>query len=572
MFDPTFRRLFKLFVLTAAFFVAVSPVPVIAQDEDDEAPAELMDKPIATLAVASVERLKTDIKHIFEISGREDVFEAMLEGLAGAGDLKGMDQNKPFGAMLFLESGFPPTPQVVGFFPVERIEDLTKTLEIGPVITKKVDDTHYEIIGQRREFYVRLQGGYAFLGSNPDVVDNDFPDPARQARALTAKYDIAATLNLDTIPPAMRTLFMGFVKSQANAEMQQRDDEPDGVYKIRRSQSQGMVDGLTQVMEELESLTIGLDANSTKSEGIFEIAMKAQENSKLAKEMKRISSKRSFFEPLIDEDAPLTVSVSFPIEEKDMERTHMLIDGLELELEREVTGGTSDEGLPPELTNMFQSLRDTLDDRHMNMFMQFFGEPGEFVIVGGVKMTGAQRMGTGIKDLLVRLDQDPDVEIGEISIDKDTHKNVTFHYIETKEVDDGGQRMFGDKLGLYVGAGTKTVWFAAGVDNALEQFKELIDKMQERKTDRTRKRQAPFQLVFNIRQWLGLSEEQEGVQFDAFEDGGDRLTMDLRPNNDGMRIRFRMEEGFLRLLGMSSGQRFDRRGERGEGRGRRGSD
>ena len=571
-------RLLRLFVIGMAFLGGFSVMPVLAQDEADDAPVELMKKPIATIAVGSVERLKTDIKHIFDVAGRPEIYEALENSLKNVGDLKGMEQTKPFGAMVFLRAGMSPIPTVVGFAPVEKIEDLTKTVEIGPVVTKKIDDTHYEIIGMRGEFQVLLKNGYAFIAADSEVLENDFPDPARSAKALTSKFDIGVTLNLDSIPRLTRDLFMGFVKSQANADMQQRDDEPDGVYKMRRASSENTLVGLTQVMNELERLTIGIDADAEKSEIAFEIVMDAQEDSKLAKEMKRINSKRSYYETLLNEDAPMTFSASLPIVEKDKKFWTDMIDGGALTLQAELFGDevSGDDGaLPPALTNMFDALRDTVEEGHTNMFMQFYGEPGAFSIVGGLKLVGGKAVGGGIKDLLERLAADIDVEVGSVELDAESHNDISFHHIAAKDADEA-ERVFGDQLGVYIGADNRTLWFAIGGDAAFEKTTELMDILAEPKpANRKRTRRAPFQMIFNISQWLGLDEDGEGMVLDAFEDGGDRVTVDIRTTDDGMRIRAQAEEGVVRLLGMGIGRRFDRRGERrnrGGGRGRPGAD
>ncbi|MFK7818426.1 MAG: hypothetical protein AB8G99_06895, partial [Planctomycetaceae bacterium] len=165
-------RAFALLFLFS--FVAAPCAPLMAQDEaEEDAPApELIRSPIGTVVLSSVDQLRNELKHVFELSGQMQVYEAMEGAMKSAGDLKGMDQTKPLGAMLFLRNGFPPTPEVIGFVPVEKIEDLTKTIEMGPVVTKKVGDGHYEIIGIRGEFQVKLENGYAYIMRNKELMEN----------------------------------------------------------------------------------------------------------------------------------------------------------------------------------------------------------------------------------------------------------------------------------------------------------------------------------------------------------------------------------------------------------------
>ncbi len=552
-----------MLVLLACCLVAS---PAIAQDEaeEDEVTPELMKAPIATIVVSSIDNVKTELKHVFEISGSMQVYEAMMGGLKTANDLKGMKQDKPFGAMLFLRNGFPPTPEVIGFVPVDKIEELTKTIEIGPVVTSKVSENRYEIIGGRRDFQVKLDNGYAFITANGDLLENDFPDPVRATKALTSKFDLAVTLNLDTIPEGMRALFLNFIKAQANADLQQRDDEPDGVYKIRRAQARNGLLAITQLMEQLESLTIGIDVNKEKSQAALEIHFEAQEDSELAKDMKRSNSMRSYFEQLIQEEAPLSFSMAAPMVDRVMEQWLEFIDGLELVLASEINGTDGDTTLDPAYTEAFEAGRETIKQAETDMFLQFYGEPGSFSIVSGVRLVGGQKINAGLKELAELLSEDIE-RFGQMEIDAESHNDVSFHRITPKDSGDA-EKIFGEEVSLYVGVGKRTGWIAFGGSSALEKTKELMDKLNEPKAgNRTRVRRGPIQLVVNAKQWLGLDEDGEGVQFDAFEDGGDRMTIDIRPTEKGMRIRAQVDDGYLRLIGMSAGRRFDRRQGRRNG-------
>ena len=86
----------------------------MAQDDaaaEEENQNATMEKPIAMVAVSSVERLRSDIKYLFDVTGRPDIYETMEAGLENVGNLKGMDQTRPFGVMIFLRAGFPPAPE-----------------------------------------------------------------------------------------------------------------------------------------------------------------------------------------------------------------------------------------------------------------------------------------------------------------------------------------------------------------------------------------------------------------------------------------------------------------------------
>ncbi|MFK7819906.1 MAG: hypothetical protein AB8G99_14385, partial [Planctomycetaceae bacterium] len=400
--------------------------------------------------------------------------------------------------------------------------------------------------------------------------ENQFPNPARIMRGLTSKFDFAISLNLDSVPPAMRKLALGFISAQANADLQQRDDEPDGVYKMRRAQQERGLEAITQILEQLERLVIGIDVDKENSQAALEIVFDAQEDSQLAKDMKQVNKKRSHFERLVQEEAPLSFSMSAPIIERDQQQYREMLDGLELWLPTVLNKGSDETTLNPAITAGIQALRDTVAEAHTDMFLQFYGAPGSFSIVGGGRVVGGQKINAGVKEVLMQFSDDINNEVGEIDFDHETYKDVVFHRMVARDADDAA-RVFGDEIGIYLGVGRRTAWLAVGGSDALDKTKELIDLLAEPKDgNRTRVRRGPFQLVVNAKQWLGLDDDGEGVQFDAFEDGGDRMTIDIRPTESGMRVRAQVDEGYLRLIGMAAGQRYDRRNERRARRGNRG--
>ena len=282
--------------------------------------------------------------------------------------------------------------------------------------------------------------------------------------------------------------------------------------------------------------------------------------------MKRVNTKRSHFERLVQDETPLSFSMSAPLIERDQQQYREMLDGFELWLPTVLNKGSDELTLAPAITAGIEALRDTVAEAHTDVFMQFYGEPGKFTIVGGTRLVGGQKINAGIKEVLMQFSDDINNEVGAIEFDYETYEDVVFHRMVARDADDAA-KVFGDEIGVYLGVGRRNAWIAVGGSDALDKTKELIDILKEPKDNtRGRVKRAPMQLVVNAKQWLGLDEDGEGVQFDAFEDGGDRMTIDLRPTESGMRIRAEVAEGYLRLIGMAAGQRFDRRQERRGGR------
>ncbi len=204
--------------------------PAVAQEVEEEVALP----PLVVINVAGADRLLGDVNYMFQTIGREDFKEVVNGFLGNVGNLKGLDRKKSLGLMLYFKAGFPPSVDPVGFVPVDNITDLLKTLELGPVTTKKVpgEESRYEIdvpvvfAEHRRRgrtknramapgtLHVKLQGGYAYVSTNVAAFDRELPDPGPLTQSLTQRYDLAASLNIEGIPEGMRTIFLDFLRAR----------------------------------------------------------------------------------------------------------------------------------------------------------------------------------------------------------------------------------------------------------------------------------------------------------------------------------------------------------------------
>ena len=118
-----------LALLVVGLIAAGVPSGSRAQDNDPDKPKPRpAAQPLVIFNVASVDRLLGDVRYLFDASGQSQINEMIDSGLAGVNDLKGLQRNKPMGAMLFLAPGLPPTPFLVSYVPVANIEELTQTI------------------------------------------------------------------------------------------------------------------------------------------------------------------------------------------------------------------------------------------------------------------------------------------------------------------------------------------------------------------------------------------------------------------------------------------------------------
>ena len=566
----SFRRRVTTVLTIMAFVLAGSISHSFGQNLTDEpAPAY----PVVTVCVASVDRIMDNIGYVFGEVERPEVMDLIGAGLANVRDLEGLDRTKPGGLMIFVSEGLIPLPIPVGFLPVSDIGELGQTFTSMGAQLKPIpgEEDRYELIPRRGPTsFLVMQGDYAFIGQNEESINRTFASPEEFAGPLANRYDICASANLQKTPKAVRDLILITIKNSAQASMQRRDDEPEAVYNLRRSQSEGNLHFVESILRDGEELTLGFKVDHTAKNAGLELIVKATPNSPFAKELKEGIAKPSYFAPAIDDSVPLSGSISVIMDKQGRKTMLDLFNLTEQESNRGLAGlpkDTAVEDIPglKSTQDLFDALRETIKEGHLDGFVQFFGEPGEkFVVVGGIKVVNAGAFGSGLSEVIEkasRTDANMEVELG-----VDSYGDIVFHKLSSKNRNPGDKRMFGEESALYFGTDNQALWFTVGGDAAMPTLRAAIDRITAGSdTGLRRDELAPFQLIVNLTEWININQsdrDQPGrfaaLALEAFDaDGSDIARLDARTLKNGFRVRIQVENGFLRLLGLAVASRID---------------
>lgn len=568
--------------------LGASSRPAFAQEEEPEVALP----PLVVVNIAGADRLMGDVNYMFHTIGREDLSQVVNGFLSNVGDLKGLDRKKSLGVMLYFKPGFPPSVDPVGFVPVDNIADLLKTIELGPVRTKKVpgEENRYEIDANDQTLQVKLQGGYAYVSNNADAFDRELPDPGPLTQSLTQRYDIAASVNIEGIPEGLRTIFLDFLRAQTEAEMQQRDDEPEAPYRARKAASMNNLKNIEAIVKDGKSLVIGVDASQEAKAIVLEFELKAKPSSGLAQNLKKFPGKPSVFANAYSEQIPLAMTGSWNLTDDDQKVFAEFVKAGQAGATEALKKQNLD---PTPLEGIVKSLESTVTTGSVDFFMQFVGEPpGKFAIVGGIKIDRTADFATGLEGLIKQLGNLEGV--AEMEVNAVTHNGVALHRILGAGNGDPGQRaMFGGMPALYIGAGRGALWFGVGKEGTDEQLKKAMTLVETVPAEPlTPDRIAPFQVVLNLSSWLNLGGDEENqdpqnfppvpddpaqarrqaeqrARFqaqqkarsdaakEAFKPENDRLLIRGRPTQDGFRLRLQFDEGFIKFLGLRAAQQLD---------------
>lgn len=512
------RILLSLTIAGICFAPAVNGQTTSDEEKEDKGFTLIEEgtRPLATVTFASADRFVEEARYIFDAAGTPDAFKLVEDWLSGSlNNLEGFNREKPFGVMVYLPVAFPPLPEFIGFVPVDSVEAATKLVEKAPVVISKTsEEGRYEVIGPNRTYPILLRDGYAFipLGNDPpaEALDRKLPNPAQLLASQAQQFDVSVTLDVDSLPIATRTLLMSVITSGISTQLQQRDGEPEGAYRIRKTEGARGLAALNQLIMDCQKITIGVDVVQEEHAVNFDFIVDALEGTKLLKEILQSTERPSYFIPLLDENAAVSVSMSSMMADRDKEAYIEMMDGIRMEVTRLIEenklGATPDENSP--IGKGLSAIQKSLEVGHVDLFAQFYRDSsGKLAIVGASRVEEGDDMGAGLLDAMTRLKDVEEIKkAGTLQIGSGEHQGITFHRLIFAQQPVEAVEVFGKDIGLTVGVGARSVWAVLGGEESYNTLKSVMDQLEESNQSPQEFRTPPnFRVIVNVNQLIEMA-------------------------------------------------------------------
>ncbi|MEZ6126248.1 MAG: hypothetical protein R3C49_24235 [Planctomycetaceae bacterium] len=604
-----------LSVLMLAVCLPVSRLSAQETETDSQPIFSLGTRPFLVLSTSSPNQLKDKAAFLFESAEYPEAVEAVLQKLdENVNGLNGLDWDRPAGVAVFLNSVFPPAFEFVAFLPISTVEDFQSMMQVGTALMREdsSEPGRYELITPNRNWPIRIANDYAYIQlppMDPDpAFDRDLPGAGTLVASTARNYAVALSLDVEAVPAPTRDLLLNLLTSFLSTQHQQRDEESDAQYAVRDAWQQRDIAGLKLLFNDTQRITIGVNVDEEQGGANIDLVLDARESSQMLEEIFLASTKPSYFTPLISDAAPLSVSYSNVMAERDSTAAAETLEALKAFIAQKIEelemGDIPVEGSP--LFNGISALRDTLKAGHLDVFAQFFRDSDEkLAVIAALRVEDGEAVAAGIQDVLQRLQNHEG--IGELTIGADEHAGISFHRLEFRNPDAGALALFGNDPGLEFGSGPRTAWACVGGSASFDVLKGVIDELAaayENPVDRDVP--ASFRIVLNFtefknlldsageanrksaaaeaeskpkdqdtpavteaaeagqnrrtrqgpsQQWRQRREENRKLALETLAEGDDRIQVEARPTETGVRIRAHLEMGFVRALGKVIGMR-----------------
>lgn len=610
--------------LSLALAALICPAQVLAQDDDGPTPIfSAGSRPFVYVMAASANRIKDEATYMFDVAGMPDAVNGILGVLdETVNGLSGLDWDRPAGMMVYLNSVFPPSFEVVSFLPVSSVEEFQSMMELGTQVMREEPNEpgRFELITPRRNIQIRIENNYAFIQMpimEPDpAFDRDLPSPTTMVAGLANQFDLGITLDVEAVPKATRSLLTNVLTSTMSTQMQQRDEEAESTYELRKAWMQADIDAFKLMFDECQKMSFGVNVDSDSRTANIDFVIDVKNGGQLLEEILASSTKPSYFSPLLSDDAPVSLSWSGLMAERDRERYGNALEALKGEVARVVEedgelGVVPSNGSP--LFAALDALQTTAREGYLDMFGQFYNDSdGKLALVGALRIQDGEDVASGLGDVLRRVQEK--VHFGKLTIGSSEHNGVAFHRLEIDDVDAGAVEIFGKGAGVTIGAGARTMWVCIGGDKSFDTLTGTMDqlvtayenpaerqmvsamrlvvkvnevitlaKSADEAKDKAKAEKAAEEKAAagkatavveeetkqvagssgrgserekRVSQWRERRAAQRELFMEALAEGDDRIELNARPTDHGMRMRASFEEGFIRGVGRMIGSRF----------------
>lgn len=602
------KRRFSIAAATLALTVLTSSI-ASAQDSDTS-PAPMFGagtRPIVTLNFASANRFKEKAEFLFETAGTPEALENIMETLEeNVNGLEGVNWDRPGGVMIFLNSVLPPSFEFVAYVPISSVEEFQAMVELGPVIMQKdsSEEGRYELIGPRRTTPVRIEGNYAFLQLPPmepdPAFERDLPSPLNLVGGLSNEFDVSLSFDVDAVPKPTRDLLYNMLVSFISTQHQQRDEEPDAVYAVREAWQQRDIAAIKMFFQDAKRFTLGIGLSEEEACANLDMVMEARDASDMLEEMFLSISKPSYFGAIASDEAPVSVLYATTMAERDASALADVFEAAKGWLafqiaEKDEFGDVPQDGSP--LFQALTALSETARARQFDLFTQLYQDSSDkLAVVGAIRVEDGEAIANGLQDALTRLQG---IEaLGDMEIAAKEHAGMTFHRIGFKNPPSEAIDIFGNGPGVTLGVGGRSAWFVVGGEDGFDVLSGVIDQLADSYANPSELQQiASGRVIVNVGQLRtifegsgknranteeqnkdeeekavaaapaagngrsgrnargGRGEQQRRRQAsaalfaEALAEGQDRIEVSIRPTDQGIRVRAKLDTGFIRGAG-----------------------
>ncbi len=258
-------------------------------------------------------------------------------------------------------------------------------------------------------------------------------------------------------------------------------DETDADYESRKQITQNQVKQMTTAIKEMDQLTLGWAVDQKQRSSYLDMHVAAVPGTNLAKSVAGMSTTTSAFTGFLMPTAAVTANFSGKMQPEDIQQALSSIAGFRARVMKEID---KKEELKDEQTKaavkeiaggLFDSFETTIKSGKSDGGLAVVLSDSPKFVAGGY-VADSSPLEKSLKKLEATIKQ-KDPNAPSVKYDADQHAGVRFHTLSVPVPQDKekAKKLFGEKLDIAIGIGSKSVYLAAGPES-LALVKKVIDQ------------------------------------------------------------------------------------------------
>lgn len=519
---------------------------VVAMLPVGQAVGQGLPEPAVVVSIAKFKEQMNDVNYLLTASGFPEM--KFMAGAMVKGYTKGLDENKDAGVMLYLREDSD-APDFLGFVPVKDIEEMLDVIA-GFAEVDEGDDFTTIVADDGTEVMIKEQGGYAFLSNKKEMFEDLPTNPAQWLGKLPSKYNLAAKVFVQRIPQKTRDQIIEMIRDSSEETFDNFDD--DLQTEVQRKNLELQMKQVEMMFKEADTLTLGMNANKESKAMQMDVEFKGLPNSELASKLAASKADApSRFTGFLMDGATFTTNTCAKVSKEDAEQYSKMLTDLKDTAVKEMDqdGDLSEQDMElvkNSLGDLVDVVNETLAEGLIDMGGLVMLEDGKINAAFGGQISDPRKIEKTVKELIAMAEEKMGEEI-EVNLNSGSHKNITLHelVIQVPDEEEEVRDAIGDQITIVLGIGTKEVYMALGSD-PVDLLKKSVDGTH------MAKELAQYNLY--ITPILKFAAGMEGdPNIEAMADalakaGNDRVSMTTDLIENGMNMKFEMQDGILGLI------------------------
>lgn len=537
----------------------VMAVAVMTSAATRQAWAQSAPQPSVVISMANMDRQLESVNYLVESAGFGQM--GFLIKVQADQYLKGIDRSKPVGALLFFDDESP-EPKVLGFVPVSNMDDILNTLADNVGGVEEGDDYMTLAMDSGEEILIKQAGDYAYLSDNAENFNLMPDDLAGQVGDLPQRYNLAFKVFGQRIPESLRDQALELIREGYEAQLDQMGDVDSLQSRLQQENFDLQMEQIKSFVNETDYLVIGMNAQKADEALSMELEFVGLEGSKLARQCaaaKDVGPSR--FSGFLMEGAAFNFNGASKLLAEDADQYSGMID----QLKQEIINGVDEDGELSEaelekvegiVDNLLAAVNETLKAGKMDMGgCLMLNNSGANLAIGAL-MADPGKLEDAAKEAVAFLEAKGLGDEIQANLNSSTWNGINFHQILVPiPVDEEEARqMIGEQLEILLGIGKDTVYIAAG-SNPMDLLKEAIEKSASASASGEQGITEYNLFLTPILRFAANIEGEEMMQMMADElatTGKDRISMTGQMVENGMKMRFEMQDGILKLINVAA--------------------